>query len=37
MTNNDQARRAAEQAEVALHGKVKAIVMSEGIKYADVS
>ena len=35
MTNNDQARRAAEQAEVALHGKVKAIVMAEGIEYAD--
>ena len=35
MNGNDQARRAAEQAEVALHGKVKAIVAAEGIEYAD--
>ena len=35
MTNNDQARRAADHAEVAMHGKVKEIVMAEGIEYAD--
>ena len=35
MSINDQARRAAEQAEVALHGKVKAIVVAEAIEYTD--
>ena len=35
MNGNDQARRAANAAEVALHAKVKAIVAAEGIEYAD--
>ena len=35
MNNNDQAGRAADHAEVAMHGKVKEIVMAEGIEYAD--
>ncbi len=35
MNGNDQARRAADHAEIVLHGKIKAIVAAEGIEYAD--
>ena len=33
MTNNDQARHAADHAEIVLHGKIKEIIAAEGIEY----
>ena len=35
MNGNDQARLAADHAEIVLHDQVKVIVVAEGIEYAD--